>query len=212
VSKKGKNSQRGATTILTVTALGIILAAALQYQSSHLVQKKKFILKELASSNQQGLLEQVVARTVTELGILYRVAPPTIPGPQCTLDRLLIPASTRFNGTASPIAPRIYGKGQFQMDILDVFGNPTGRFTAPEEDVRAYIQASTGGGFYPLVITTTFCGVEVRGRTKFAQETGAAPSPGLGVAWAQPCPTDKRIPIEYRSFVNAGYFGSNPCP
>ncbi len=185
----------GMNTILLAMMIGFF-SIAMTAQVGFLISgHKKIVLKQIATSNQQGLLDQIVHRAVVDLRREYALSP-------VGLSKLLLGTSVTFKSAL----PKRYGKGQFQIDQMDALGVVSDKFYSPESDVSAWIDAPVGGTYYLLTVSTNFCKTLVPGRVKYPAESTTNPTPGLGIAWSPACPADQIRPVRYTTYVNQNYW------
>lgn len=185
--QKHNRSERGLSFLPLVLGLGVIVFMLMSSLSMYLNQKKSFILRETRAESGRSVVDAVVAQAIVELRQKYNDVNPN------QIDYLLQPDSAIFRQTA----PRIYGKGEFQIDLVNSNGTVTSLFLAPESDPRVWIEPSVGGGYYRLNVQFEICKRNVAGRTKFV-----APATGQDVAWVPACPNSDRQNVFHRVFLN----------
>lgn len=188
------NHQSGATLLHVLVAavfLGLLVFPLVQM----LVRKNRAQNEVRLQENRDGVVEAIVFRALQELKIYYKAGSNSLE-PLRTGTLLGAPRYTQAS-------PRIFGKGEFQVDLLQIdpisFAAtrfPVRRFYAPETDPRAWIDPPLGNDAYTLHIRTTLCSRMVEGRAPF-DDSGATVNPGLGVNWAVPC-NFPVLNVEYR--------------
>lgn len=197
-----RSQERGFAVIGICVAIGIAMILGFQAFSMHLQYKTKHLFRQLQSARQSAIFEMIATRALAELKQQYldstdptKTVPPL---PVRSLDHLLRSTSRLYNQDF----PRVFGKGQFQIDLLNAAGGPSTLFVAPETDVTVRIEPTIGGGHYRVIIQTTACRTVVAGRVRFPAESLALPNPGLGAAWNPACPPESIVNVTHSLFVN----------
>lgn len=179
------------------------------------IQERKQAVREIAGQRPSGIIEAIAARAIGDLTkeLLNPSDGSTADG---TLDHLLKTSSPIF----SEAHPRIYGKGEFQIDVKDTTGikvvagvsgtvltqaeaaqksSEGGLFIAPESDPQVWLETSATECNYRMTIKVQVCQAMVAGRTKFRFDIT---DPGLNVPWTPGCPkTDSNL-VTYRTYLN----------
>ncbi len=189
-------------TIGLALAAGILMIASLQAFTMTIQHKTRSLFRQLQGLRQAAMFDMVASRVAQELKQRYqdssdisKVIP--IENPR-SLNHLLRPTSRLYN----PAFPRIFGKGQFQIDLINTGPGPASSFVAPETDINVFIAPTIGNGYYLVTIQTSLCRDIVVGRVRFPPESVATPNPGLGLPWNIRCPAGQIVPVTHTIYVN----------
>ncbi len=188
-------------TIGIALTIGILMIAALQAFTMTIQQKTNRLLKQLQTERQVAIFEMISSRVRQELKQQYidsidgsKVDPVE---PVRSLNHLFRPTSRIFNRNF----PRVFGKGQFQIDLLNG-GGPATAFVAPEDDVTVFVNRTIGRGYHLVTVQTWVCRNVVYGRVRYPAETRLAPNPGRGIAWPIRCPANSSVVVNHTFYVN----------
>lgn len=179
------------------------------------VQERKAAARAIASERPSGIVQAIVARSINDLA-KELVTPSNGAASDGTLDHLLTETSTIF----STEHPRIYGKGDFQIEVRDTTGikvvkgtsgttlttaqaaqvsNDGKLFVAPESDPKVWIESAPTECSYRLTVKVDVCRVMVEGRLKFKNTVTDA---GLNIPFVPGCPPKEIATTVYRTYLN----------
>lgn len=212
-TKKRKN--RGALVFVLSIIMALISIIILALNTS-LIEKNKSQINVMKYTRKEGLINAILSHAMNELKQSFASAG------TCSLAPLVAPASINWNVNN----PQFYHVGQFQIQILDNVGQPTGMFESPEEPPKVWITAVPSSSLYTIHISTSICKFTLgglNGRSLIPKNTvdadiAAAPSRPPG--WTAPpssytwpahssltCPAADIIPLSYEGIVNTDSWG-----
>lgn len=190
-------TSRGLIAIGAALAAVSILLTWVGALSLQVLQKNRLATRLMHKRRVSVVMESIAARAVADLRTKYHGSP--------------LPHSLNYlianNEEFSPIQPKVYWKGLFQLDLLDENGRPSGVFEAPENNPTVRIEAGSCNPaalipycYFKVIVQTDLCQELVPQRTKISTTEPPAPLPDP--AWQPACSVAKRQNAERQFFIN----------
>ncbi len=184
--------------LISVLAFSAITLTVGIFALQSLVRNQLILNNEKGVSENEGVLDSIVARTKFDLADIY-----------CKNGQKLKPITEPTSVLEfSKNNPKIYGKGAFVVSIDDKTMN------APEDDPKVSISSADPDpditGNFQINVATSLCKVPVTGRTPSPVPSNAFLNyvdSGKTVPWQPPCPSPGPKPANFIAFANRSEFG-----
>lgn len=202
--RHSRNETAGFATVLVMIMISVVSALALTY-SAGLIRKNQMQLLYNKDVRKTAILNSVISMALQELKLQQAQAG------SCSLKPVLAPSSTAYKVDA----PRVFGKGLFQIPILRLDAPPNVSnpldpsvlwfFFAPETDPQVWIEAENpeSSGRYKLNIKFRVCDSILFDRTPFPKDDD-----GLAKDYNIKCPAGVTYDVSYTGIINTNSWAS----
>lgn len=217
-NKANNNLNNKGALVFILSIIMAFISIGIFAVNTFLIQKTKQQIGVMKYTRKEGIINAILGHAINELKVSFASAG------ACSLAPLAGPTSVSWSATA----PQFYHVGQFQIDILDSNGNPTGMFDAPESPPKVWITQVGTQDIYKIHIETTVCKTVLGGLPGRPQVAKATVDNDIATAPAKPpgwttttvpnsykwanhstisCPASDLIPLQYTGVINPSSWG-----